>query len=346
MKNHWLNKTKESELFETAEQYWERKLKDLSEYGEKELALYIIEKNKHDREFRDKVSDKLLLGKSLTSFIVDDAADFPKDDENSIIAGCCGNFACNCTANLDLYYAWHFMSNETLRWTRQNQQVSGIVFSASKKFILAGSMAGTIYANDRYGNFVAVQTFATQTNGDIEFKKLPNESNPSDHCVTEGYFNAEKGELKLLWSTWPQIQKVIASYEFNYEQNAGTTTNDASSLMQGDIYGGYSSLDIFYSSQYIHGEVYDYCCEYTPVIAGTMTGEIFLGDERIQTFCVSCDNLFTFSYDIPSPYSVVRGELNNTTGELTLTWENEPPVKPKVVINYEYNLEIPTVRTL
>ena len=145
---------------------------------------------------------------------------------------------------------------------------------------------------------------------------------------------------------------------FRYSSNKGSTRgasnnggfpgDDANSLMQ--LADGTANLDIFYSSQYVQNEmtstdagnaaVSTYSpLEHTPILAGTVTGTIYLGASAIQTFVVSSSGSFTFS-EIGSPsVKVTSGTLLNNTGELSLTWNNSTPGANHVVISYEYNME-------
>jgi hypothetical protein len=132
------------------------------------------------------------------------------------------------------------------------------------------------------------------------------------------------------------------------DNNAGFPGDDANSLMQRA--SGDANLDIFYSHQFIQGEVSstdagagvlsNYApLEHTPVLAGTVTGVVYDGAAAIQTFVVSEAGAFTFT-DIVAPLATkaTAGTLNVTTGEVTVTW-NLAPGENHIVINYEYNME-------
>jgi len=123
-------------------------------------------------------------------------------------------------------------------------------------------------------------------------------------------------------------------------------------MMQGDY--GCANLDIFYSSQFVQGETqYNnghekfsyFILEHTPVLAGTLTGTIQLedpGTKPIQTFTVSSSGKFEFgavkfALDVSDVFAKT-GELNLTTGELSLTF-NKPPGRHRIVISYEYDME-------
>lgn len=131
------------------------------------------------------------------------------------------------------------------------------------------------------------------------------------------------------------------------DNNSGFPGDDANSLMQ--TADGTANLDIFYTHQFIQNEststdagadaaaVYT-PLEHTPVLAGTVTGTIYDGSTAVQTFIVSSGGSFTFT-DIGAPtVKVTAGSLNNSTGELSFTW-NSPPGANRAVLSYEYNME-------
>jgi hypothetical protein len=112
---------------------------------------------------------------------------------------------------------------------------------------------------------------------------------------------------------------------------------------------GTANLDIFYTHQFIQNEttstdagtdtaaVYT-PLEHTPVLPGTVTGTIYDGSTAVQTFIVSSGGSFTFT-DIGAPaVKVTAGSLNNSTGELSFTW-NSAPGANHAVLSYEYNME-------
>ena len=131
------------------------------------------------------------------------------------------------------------------------------------------------------------------------------------------------------------------------DNNAGFPGDDANSLMQRA--DGTANLDVWYTHQFIQGEATSVddgadvsatyaAFEHTPVLAGTVTGTVYDGSTAVQTFVVSSAGAFTFS-DVGAPaIKATAGSLNNSTGELTLTW-NSAPGANHVVVNYEYNME-------
>jgi hypothetical protein len=129
--------------------------------------------------------------------------------------------------------------------------------------------------------------------------------------------------------------------------NTGFPTDDANSLQQ--LASGDANLNIFYSSQFVENEtsstdagvdanaVYT-PLQHTPILGGTMTGTVFDGATAIATFTVAEDGTFTFT-DIGAPaITADAGTIDNTTGELTITFSDAPGPN-SVVVSYEYNME-------
>ena len=131
--------------------------------------------------------------------------------------------------------------------------------------------------------------------------------------------------------------------------NAGFPGDDKNSLMQDAA--GNANLDMFYSSQFIQNETTSSDdgadttsvfspLEHTPILAGTMTGTIYVGTTAVQTFTMpesgTCSS-FSNVNGVPSP-AVTSATLNATTGALQLVWNGAPSTN-SVVVNYEYNME-------
>jgi len=145
---------------------------------------------------------------------------------------------------------------------------------------------------------------------------------------------------------------------FRYSSNKGATRgasniggfpgDDVNSLMQ--LADGTANLDIFYSSQFVQNETTSTDAgttgtssyaplEHTPILAGTVTGTIYLAGTAIQTFVISAGGTFT-PHDIGSPaVKVTSATLNLNTGELVLNWNNSAPGSNYTVVSYEYNME-------
>lgn len=132
------------------------------------------------------------------------------------------------------------------------------------------------------------------------------------------------------------------------DNNAGFPGDDANSLQQ--LASGDANLDIYYSSQFVENEAtsthaggaglaYTYApLEHTPILPGTMTGTAFDGAAAAATFTVDQNLAFTFTAVTGAINFPNAGVLDVTTGELTLTWNNDPGSN-NCVLSYEYNME-------
>ena len=142
-----------------------------------------------------------------------------------------------------------------------------------------------------------------------------------------------------------------------YSSNKGATrgaavpgfpTDDATSMQQ--LASGDANLDIFYTHQFVQNETqahaggglapfnFNYQLEKSPVLAGTIVGNIYDGSTAIQSFVVSSASVFSFT-DIGAPVTkVTAGSINLNTGVMTLTW-NADPAANSVIASYEYNME-------
>ena len=132
--------------------------------------------------------------------------------------------------------------------------------------------------------------------------------------------------------------------------NGGFPGDDPQSLMQ--TADGTANLNIWYTHQFVNNEstvtdsgvdaVSNFApLQHTPVLAGTVTGTVYVGTTAVQTFVVSAGGTFTFT-DIGSPSVKAQASgstLNNNTGELVLQWTGGNPGANSVVMSYEYNLE-------
>jgi len=129
------------------------------------------------------------------------------------------------------------------------------------------------------------------------------------------------------------------------DNNGGFPGDDANSLMQKA--DGTANLDIFYSHQFVQNETRtdaggdttsSFTVERTPILPGTVTGTVYDGSTPVYTFVVASSGSFTFTaIGSPSP-TVNGGNLNVTTGVLTLTWSADPGAN-SIVMSYESNLE-------
>jgi hypothetical protein len=132
--------------------------------------------------------------------------------------------------------------------------------------------------------------------------------------------------------------------------NSGYPGDDANSLQQ--LSSGDANLDIFYTHQFIQNETTSTDAgvsstaayaplEHTPVLAGTVTGTIYVGSTAVTTFTIDQNGTFTPT-DLGSGLTgtpVSSGSLNLATGELVINWTGAPAAANHVVISYEYNME-------
>jgi hypothetical protein len=200
----------------------------------------------------------------------------------------------------------------------------------------------------------------------LENQRLINESSTDSGDVAQ----FKRISIPLVRRIYPQLiaNKIVSVQpllgptglvyylRFRYGSNKGATRgadkvgfpgDDANSLMQRA--DGTANLDIFYSSQFIQNETSNTNAgagtavtfnpvEHTPVLAGTITGSVYVGSIAVQTFVVSAGGTFTFT-DIGTPANkAVAGSINLTTGEISLTYNNAPG-NNHIVLSYEYNME-------
>lgn len=141
---------------------------------------------------------------------------------------------------------------------------------------------------------------------------------------------------------------------FRYSSNKGSTRgaiqpgfpgDDAISLQQ--LASGDANLDMWYSHQFVSqetetnaggGTALQYQFEKSPILAGTMIGQIFDGGVLVYNYSVSQTGTFTFTPVGAPTTQVTAGVINLVTGVMTLTWTADPGAN-SVVANYEYNLE-------
>lgn len=144
--------------------------------------------------------------------------------------------------------------------------------------------------------------------------------------------------MKNYWLK-PQPQPVRLS-------DLGYPSDDANALQQ--TAGSNCTLDFWYNSQFVQNEVLEplYPLEkrdnlrmsYTPVLAGSMTGVIYLKNKAIQTFVMTSNGNSCFQDVCNSKVKVTSIRLNLQTGEISFVW-NEKPGHHNYVISYEYSIE-------
>lgn len=198
----------------------------------------------------------------------------------------------------------------------------------------------------------------------LENQRLINESSTDSGDVAQ----FKRISIPLVRRIYPQLiaNKVVSVQpllgptglvyylRFRYGSNKGSVrganksgfpTDDANSLQQ--LASGDANLSVYYSHQFVENETQadaggdtssSHVVEHTPVLAGTVTGTVYDGATAVQTFVVSEGGSFTFT-DIGTPANkATGGTLNLTTGEIGLTWNNDPGAN-SVVVSYEYNME-------
>ena len=127
--------------------------------------------------------------------------------------------------------------------------------------------------------------------------------------------------------------------------NGGFPGDDANSLQQ--LADGTANLSIYYSSQFVQNENHPdagatsattFVLEHTPVLAGTITGSIYLAGTMSQTFSFSSNGVF-IPVTIGSPaQTVTAATLDLATGLVSFTWSGTPGTH-NTTISYEYNME-------
>jgi hypothetical protein len=198
----------------------------------------------------------------------------------------------------------------------------------------------------------------------LENQRLINESSTDSGDVAQ----FKRISIPLVRRIYPQLiaNKVVSVQpllgptglvyylRFRYGSNKGSVrgaskggfpVDDANSLQQ--LASGDANLSVYYSHQFVENETQadaggdttsSHVVEHTPVLAGTVTGTVYDGSTAVQTFVVSESGSFTFS-DVGTPTNkATGGSLDLTTGELELTWNNDPGAN-SVVVSYEYNME-------
>lgn len=130
----------------------------------------------------------------------------------------------------------------------------------------------------------------------------------------------------------------------------GFPVDDEISIHQGT---GNADLSFWYNHQFVMNEshtittelgsncmAYSFITEHVPVLPGTFTGSVFIGDERVQTFVADIDGVFGFS-PVGEPTTLVsHGSIDHHTGTITFDWNSIPPTHT-VVCSYEYDMNPP-----
>jgi hypothetical protein len=139
---------------------------------------------------------------------------FPQDDEKSLQWGCCGNFPCDCTANLDIFYPHQYVHNEECA---NYGNGSACKYPLERTPVLAKTVIGTIYYdkvplctfhdNDD-GTFLLSWLKATEQHPDKKFPKL-----------VSGEINYTTGIVTLTWGEEISAGSslLVICYEYNLE---------------------------------------------------------------------------------------------------------------------------------
>lgn len=141
---------------------------------------------------------------------------------------------------------------------------------------------------------------------------------------------------------------------FRYSSNKGSMQGAVQSGYPGDdnlslqqLASGDVNLDIWYSSQYVSQETVSnagggtslqYQLQRTPILAGTLGGQIYDGSTLVYNFTVNASGTFTFVAVGSPSVTVSAGVVNLVTGVVTLTWSADPGAN-SMVVNYDQNLE-------
>ena len=166
----------------------------------------------------------------------------------------------------------------------------------------------------------------------------------SAHDRKTGHMEIWDGDALLHW--------VDGEWQAEYPHKAGFPQDDEFSLMQGD-FGDCANLDIFYSSQYVQNEeqktgvkepglhfdtTANFLLEKVPILEKSMVGNIYLGEQLVQTFIDN--NPVTFT-EVGKPYCKVKKmTINYITAEVKTEWTSPVDLSEvKLLVSYEYNLE-------
>lgn len=139
---------------------------------------------------------------------------FPTNDEHSILAGCCGDFACDCTVNLDIYYPHQFVQNEETANTKSGNICK---YQLERGNLVKNATGATIYYDD-----VAIYTFCDYFPDGLKFQKLTLTRQYPDRVfpeIIDGSINCSTGLITLTWDKHIPVGKshLIVSYEYNME---------------------------------------------------------------------------------------------------------------------------------
>jgi ferredoxin len=129
--------------------------------------------------------------------------------------------------------------------------------------------------------------------------------------------------------------------------------NDEYTMCQGDPPGSGACLDIYYASQFVQNERHtddgesifsSFLLEHTPVINGTLTGNVYSNEVGNFTFTFIVDSEGNFSFS-PTSYrktgtaEPIGGQILPAQGILNLVWDKAPG-RYECLVNYEYDMDL------
>ncbi len=122
-----------------------------------------------------------------------------------------------------------------------------------------------------------------------------------------------------------------------------------SSMLDPYCGNGDANLDFYYPYQFVQSEVLEvkkigtdsfFASINRVPILGTMTGCIFLDDLPIQTFLNKMDGTIELKDYKESPIKVKEMMLFAKSGNLVLFWNSSAVVNIKIIVSYEYSMEV------
>lgn len=129
---------------------------------------------------------------------LDQKKGFPQDDALSIQQG-------SGTGNLDLFYKYQFIQNET-QSNLGKETLSYFILEHTP--ILAGSLIGKVYVGTEARYIIEVSS-----SGEFKINKIG--TTPNEVFLKMGNLKLNTGELILMWNTPPGQNSIVVSYEFD-----------------------------------------------------------------------------------------------------------------------------------
>jgi hypothetical protein len=176
--------------------------------------------------------------------------------------------------------------------------------------IRAGTLTGTVFVGT-----TAIQTFTVDASGAFTFTDIGTPA--TNRAVSTGSsVDLATGIITVAWNNPAGPNHLDVNYFFT----AGS-----------DETPGYDpGLPVF--SKFLP-------LAHTPLLPATLTGDVFVGTTKIQTFTVGANGVFTFT-DVGSPAPVravsAGSAVSPSTGQIILAWSG-PIGANHLVVNYQYN---------